>query len=142
MESDAANETPSVRHSHREKGGLLLQRIPQIVEFRYECLDAKGKPITVPERCGGVSPPEVAGNEREPEHTACDSVEAPSVSKATGVIQLGHTPSTHAGGEGEDVKIIQKAERDSRERRRRVSIDECVHSRRLPPWLLAAHALS
>ena len=73
MESDAANETPSVCHSH-----MLLQRLPQIVEFRYECLDAKGKPITAPERCGGVSPPKVVGDEPEPECSATsDSVDAP-----------------------------------------------------------------
>ena len=70
--SDAANGTPSVHFLERAQGlqpgcdsNQLLERLPQIVEFRYECLDAEGSPVTTPGRCGSVPHPEVTGVEQE-----------------------------------------------------------------------------
>ena len=82
--SDAANGTPSVHFLERAQGlqpacdsNQLLQRLPQIVEFRYECLDAKGRPIAAPEHCGSVPYPEVTGVEQELEQTrnSCDATD-------------------------------------------------------------------
>ena len=85
-------ERPRGLQPHRDSDSfaaqLLLQHLPEIVEFRYECLDARGKPITVPERCASVSPPKVTGgDEPEPECTcstkASNSVGVPSLPEAT-----------------------------------------------------------